>query len=626
MNVWELPNCPVTGLPIRQRREWIDIPLVPGYSATFCQIGDRILLSAPRGNAGTRGMLVFLETRERVLRDMALWEAPHVEIKDFDAIDAKHDPIARTQFTAGMLAEAARGYLRGFWGYGGALLFRWILRVAKQRTVGNRGPFPTDFVRDYRAAILAADGELERNDLSRPSRASSDRGQWILERPDHRVYFRLVGDDIVLAQLQGHASLVAIDDHFALLDRALAESGWPEDRPFWQVLDVRHLHQPAGLRIQRRYLQHLRGLISRRAFGGTVVYGVSGAAARVAARLQAWLPGPMRLTRDFEQALAEVERLRQRPPPTPRWLARSSYSRAEIDHYVDELLSYASSINWDRTRDEASTNVLDEANPFKTVHAAITLLKHDFNTLLQQKEAAQAQVLRAAKLASLGTFAAGLAHELNNPLTTVTGFAQRLARAEDEATREQATAILRAASRMRAVIGQLDAERAAGAAIDRVIVARCLEDVIGLLEPELQRLGIEFEQQVPAAIRVRANPAQLESVFVNVLINACQALEGIKDRKRKITIQAEEVAEWIDISVDDSGDGMSEEVRARACDPFFTTKDVGQGSGLGLYLIHRIIEAHGGSLRLDVSPLGGCRVVIRLRRTRHAAELAGLAR
>ncbi|MCK5799363.1 MAG: HAMP domain-containing histidine kinase [Deltaproteobacteria bacterium] len=619
-----LTSCPETGLPITWRPEWTDVPLTARYAATFGLIGDHILFSAPRGNAGKEGMPRFLDLRERVLREADLWHQPHVEIKSYEGLFPLHSTVSRRQFLDGMLTEVPRGKLRGFWGFEGHPSIRGIMLLGKYRAVGASPPIPFDMVSDYRSAILAARTELERQEVTPLSWVAGEMRGWNVKEGHASARYRLIAPDVIHSEILGSVDAHFIEEDVALLDKICDETGLPQDRPFYHIRDLSRGTIPER-RERQIIVKQMSHLMRRRAYGGAVLFGLSGLPARFFVYATRSLElGTLLQTTSFREATEAVDKLRktsQKRKFIKKLRQRIPHlsSRRQTEHHVDELMTTIDKITWDEQTSTSSPLEIAEDNPFQNVHAAIHILALDFEQLLKRNAAAQTQLIHAAKLASLGTLTAGLAHELNSPLMAVSGYAQRLARSEDPTVRDEAASILRAASRMRTIIGRFGPGEARPAGPRHVFdLQTCItNDVIPLLAPLLEDHRINLETTQPETpVNLWGNPSEIQSVLVNILTNACHALAELPpEQPRRIHLTMEETSDHIEIVCHDNGPGMSAEVRQRAMDPFFTTKDVGDGSGLGLYLAHRFVEDHGGILQLAETNRG-CRVILRLPATK----------
>lgn len=235
--------------------------------------------------------------------------------------------------------------------------------------------------------------------------------------------------------------------------------------------------------------------------------------------------------------------------------------------------------------------------------------------LQRQREA----LLQAQKMASFGTLLAGVAHELNNPLSIVLANAFML---QEEAEEAAVPALADKAERIRVA-----AERCARIVRSFLAMARQQEarrrpvDVAALIEGSLELLahglrsdGIELVREVSAEVPpVLGDADQLQQVLSNLVTNARQALEH-STGPRQLRIAAKAVGSAVEITVSDNGPGIPAEWQGRIFDPFFTTKPVGTGTGIGLAVSRGIAEAHGGSLDLAATSGPGACFALRLPR------------
>ncbi len=219
------------------------------------------------------------------------------------------------------------------------------------------------------------------------------------------------------------------------------------------------------------------------------------------------------------------------------------------------------------------------------------------------------------KLAALGSLLAGVAHELNNPLSIVIGNALMLqdeAKGVRQALAERAQRIQAAAERCgRIVRSFLSMARQRKTQPRSVEVEFLIGAALQLLAYGFRVADIEIEQKIPAGIPpVFCDKDQMVQVLTNLLLNAQQALER-EPRPRRICLSAATDGGSIVIEVADNGPGVPADIRSRVFDPFFTTKPAGAGTGIGLAVSRGIVEAHGGSLTL-ATPDRGATFVLRL--------------
>jgi len=249
---------------------------------------------------------------------------------------------------------------------------------------------------------------------------------------------------------------------------------------------------------------------------------------------------------------------------------------------------------------------------FVTSATLLESLKTELETRVaertQKLAEAQAALVRAERLGALGQLSAGVAHEINNPLSAILGNLQFLRRSllGREQFAEYSGAVddsLVAIERIKRIVRRLlDASRAA--AHDPVTNAACRVAVAvrgavrvaeGVREPH-----VSVETDVPETLCARGDRYMLEQVLSNLLVNAYQAMPQAR-KAGHVKIAAQQEGEHVVITVRDDGVGMSEETRARLFEPFYTTKPLGKGTGLGLAVSAGLVQAMGGTLTFDSS-------------------------
>ena len=216
-------------------------------------------------------------------------------------------------------------------------------------------------------------------------------------------------------------------------------------------------------------------------------------------------------------------------------------------------------------------------------------------------EEMQGELIQSEKLAGIGQLAAGVAHELNNPLSGVLGFTQLLL-ADKTLTppqREDMETIHAQAQRCRVIIQNLlQFSRRQEPKKERVDMAAIVRSVIQLVKYEFSTAGIDIVEKMPPALPLIFGDAhQLQQVLLNLLTNARQALEGVPEAR--LIIEAEQNNERVILRVMDNGCGIPLENLNKIFDPFFTTKPVGKGTGLGLSICYGIVQQHEGTLRAE---------------------------
>lgn len=247
-----------------------------------------------------------------------------------------------------------------------------------------------------------------------------------------------------------------------------------------------------------------------------------------------------------------------------------------------------------------------------------------------ERRATQAQLLLSDRLASMGTLAAGVAHEVNNPLGYLMANLEFVAERFDAVVRddaadkaELATALEEArdgAERVRAIVSDLNKFARAGSDTEGPVdLGGVIERAIVMTSNELRHRARLTCEVAPALPTVWGVSGRLGQVFVNLLMNAAQSLPVGRVDENDVRVRAWAEADEVVVEVSDSGSGIPAEVIGRVFDPFFTTKGVGEGTGLGLSICHSIVTGLGG--RIEVDSLDGSGTVVRVVLRRAAAPL-----
>jgi PAS domain S-box-containing protein len=231
---------------------------------------------------------------------------------------------------------------------------------------------------------------------------------------------------------------------------------------------------------------------------------------------------------------------------------------------------------------------------------------------LTEQRRLETQLVQSAKVASLGVMAGGIAHELRNPLGIISASAQLLQLRPDdpEFTRACADKICAATDRaVRIIESLMQFARPEGVDMRPVDVNTVVEATLTLLNHELLQRRIKLRRQIhPAELIVNGRPELLQQVFVNLMLNACNAMT----RQGMITVTTRSASPYVEVLVADTGRGIPPDYLETIFDPFFTTMPPGKGTGLGLSVSYRIVTQHGGTLDVESEVGHGTIFTVRL--------------
>jgi two-component system, NtrC family, sensor kinase len=219
----------------------------------------------------------------------------------------------------------------------------------------------------------------------------------------------------------------------------------------------------------------------------------------------------------------------------------------------------------------------------------------------EERERTRELIMNTEKMASVGMISAGIAHEINNPLTGAMHGVEALSRESlPPEKREQYMGILRdSLGRIRRAVSQLlEYSTVHAPNFSDCDVSRAVERVLSLLSYPLEKNGIAVDNRIPT-LTVRADAHKLEQVLVNLVLNAVAAMPG----GGRLTLRHRSDDGFLTLVIEDTGEGIPAEHLGRIFDPFFTTKGIGKGTGLGLAVCKKIVDQHGGRISVE-SPQG----------------------
>lgn len=230
---------------------------------------------------------------------------------------------------------------------------------------------------------------------------------------------------------------------------------------------------------------------------------------------------------------------------------------------------------------------------------------------MQELKATQAQLIQSAKMASVGTLAAGIAHEIANPLFAIQGRAELLLRSPQkhlasEKAKEYLTTIYAMAQRASKIIREVLAFARVNTTPEPVHLPEVIDVALDLVGKEITQQGVEIYKEYQEVPPIQGVANNLQQVFINLLLNARDAMPS----GGTILIRCWAEGERVKASVKDSGIGIPKEKQARLFEPFFTTKEPGKGTGLGLYICHRIVTEHGGHISVVSEEGKGTEVIL----------------
>jgi len=261
--------------------------------------------------------------------------------------------------------------------------------------------------------------------------------------------------------------------------------------------------------------------------------------------------------------------------------------------------------------------LIEEKNLLRIVARELSLFIKR-STVEEENQKLEMQLQHSKRLAFVGELSAGIAHELNEPLGRILGFAQLIKKNGELSVQQESDIdrIVKASLYTREIIKKLMIfSRQMPRQINTVNLNTIVSNILYFIDVRFQSRGVKIVQHLdPDLPSIQADPVQMSQVLVNLITNAIHAMSG----GGKVEIKTRRKYNLVSLVVKDSGSGMINEVRKKIFEPFFTTKPIGQGTGLGLSVVQGIIEEHKGKIIVSSVPGKGSKfeILLPLKQTR----------
>jgi len=233
----------------------------------------------------------------------------------------------------------------------------------------------------------------------------------------------------------------------------------------------------------------------------------------------------------------------------------------------------------------------------------LAVLGQSFNNMVETLHETQQELLHKENLASMGQLAAGVAHELNNPLGTILLYSDILYKeaAEDDSRRDDLQMIVKEANRCKVIVRDLlNFARQSKVLAQPTDLDELLEKLTAEQKKHPRFDNVEIVLELDTALPIiQADPLQLQQIFINLMDNAAEAMEAKGGGTLTINTRQAPYGQGVDVAVTDTGTGIPEKDRAKLFKPFFTTKPVGSGTGLGLAIVYGIVKMHRGQVQVQ---------------------------
>jgi signal transduction histidine kinase len=298
--------------------------------------------------------------------------------------------------------------------------------------------------------------------------------------------------------------------------------------------------------------------------------------------------------------------LHRLPPPWGNLL--TGFATASDEHIYHLEVPHQGKSRWFNLHKAAIPTPVPMNHPLDAARTSQVMLMEDLTNL----ETLEAELAHSERLASIGRLAAGVAHEIGNPVTGIASLAQNLRHEDDpELVRESIEEIINQTQRITSIVKTLmnfSRSGGIGGNMCNFSIHEVADEAIRLVKLTRHGRQVQCENLCPPDLTIYADRQGISQILVNILTNACDA----SPPGSRVDLSAAEIDDLVRIEVQDQGEGIEEQDLSYIFEPFFTTKAPGDGTGLGLAIAYKIVTDHEGAINIDSKKGKGTRVIIDL--------------
>ena len=635
--------CPVTGLRIYSRSEWINKRVSDTFVANFYIIGNSIIYSLPTGKADLKGVQNSTALKKEITEHVSNGNEPYIQIQDYAALKGS--------------SQAARSYFINSANEDKRLLSLIFCNLSPPLSIavkiGNR--FNTTgknihIAKHYKDAIRRATELCAQHNLKEDSATldqsirfnSPDRSltpihlisdeAWDIQTPEFSTRAVIIDKHILHSTSEGYLEA----KHIPLIDqmRHRYRSALPKGSTIDYIVADSSRVKGGSRAARLQYMQSLRDWHQQFPFRLYILYGVNTFMRTAAHLARPLLPFNIKIAQDFNQAMAIIKEDKHEVSLEQQTRQKKLDSPDPNLENIEELLAFIASINWEQEGIEKNFDV-DEQHPFYILFQSLSLIKEELDSLfaernkteeavqnsntqlqiaLSELKQTQEKMVQQERLAAVGHLAAGIAHDFNNQLTSILGYAELMRMSKDTplAMHSGLQNIIVSSEQAAYLVRQLlDFSRKSIRQPRLFSLDSLTRESINFLKhtiPENIQITLEIASD---DYLIKADPTQIQQVITNLAVNAGDAMPSggklVIDLSRIETIGEEVCAschqsfsgEWLCVNIADSGSGIPADVLPHIFEPFYTTKAVGKGTGLGLSQVYGIVSQHAGHITIN---------------------------
>ena len=632
--------CPVLGCEVYCKDNWIKNKASETFEANFWIIGDDIIYSRPKGFCDAEGVQNSLKLNDEIAAFISSGTKPFIQIEDYSYLKGS-TLKSRKLFIDNMNSNKLR---RTIIFCNANLPIKVAIKIGNQFNITDREIFISN---SYSEAVSKVK-ELSYSEINKAEPEvvnilkSLDTVQqtfepveilynqnWQIKTEGYSNNCLVINKDILHSRSFGDLR----ESHISLIDqmREKCQSELIEAHSSsikYIVVDTKKI-KSASRRSRLAFMKSLKKWAEKHPIEMYIMYNTNtflGTALNLAKPL---FPFQIKLANDFKEALQLIKENKGKSKKSKKTIQeKKNYTITNSD--VEKLLALIGDLNWEFNEFQVPDYDFAQDHPFYYISQSISLIKEELDNLLIQRRELEDRLHQSQKMESIGRLAGGIAHDFNNILSMIIGSAELglLDLPENHSAYENFDVIKSAGLRGAAIVKQLlNFSRKAVPEIKPVNAIGTLNDTIDFIRPTIPAT-IEIMTDLRGEnININADPVQFQQIIMNIIGNATQAIENdigrIIIKSNPIALEAKHVqfhpdlqeGPYYKIDIADNGPGIDQAIIKNIFDPYFTTKEIGKGSGMGLAVVHGIIKNHKGSITVDSVLGAGTKFTILLPQT-----------
>ncbi len=620
--------CPVTGIKVFSRPEWTNKKVSDTLESSFSIIGNYIVYSSPAGKSDLAGIKKTTRLKAEVVKHLPDRNGPYIQIQDYRALHGSS--LAARKYFIQSANEDKRLHALIFCNLSTPLSL--AVKIGKQFNTTDKTVHITKHYADaiklalkYCDQLNLKQDILTRNrkflfvDSShslRPTELVSNT-DWDIKTPEFSNCSVLIDQCILHSVSKGNVEA----QHVPLIDymRYQCHSSLPTGSTIKYIVVDSSLIKGGSREGRINFMHSLKKWHQKFPFRMYILYGGNTFITTAAYLARPFMPFKVKIAQDFKNALDIIREDRLGISNIGKKKPEKKRHQDQHSQNIEELLSFIGSIDWEVEGLERNVHV-EEQHPFHILYQSIKLIKEELDSLFAdrkeaelEKERVELQLRQTYKMEAIGTMAGGIAHDFNNLLSVIIGNAEFALDdiPGDSIARHDIGLVIKASFKARDLVRQiLTFTRQTEKNAKPVNVIEASEDSIKLIRsatPTSIEIRKTFELDDCAII---IDPTQFHQVMLNLCTNAIQAMhnKGVLELcLEEVNLTDEDLPNqpgkksgmYICLSVSDTGVGVSAATIDRMFDPFFTTRGVGEGTGMGLAVVHGIVDNHGGFIKVE---------------------------